>query len=483
MYGLAAEYIFGSWTHAGKVMGLAPFGDPAGLNDRPIVTLTSSGIEVDTDWLVGAPRLKFSENFENLPSATNIAAKVQAELETGMMHLCRILRARTSCKTICLTGGVALNSVFNGRLAKEGLFERVIVSPASHDAGTAIGAAAYGYRQVTGQQLRFRDDPEFLGHAYSEQEVLHVLEGCPEVDVVYLEKPIEAAAQELAAGKIVGWFEGEAEFGPRALGHRSILADPRVAGMKDRLNRRVKFRESFRPYAAAVLEECCADWFEEVVESPHMLMVAAIRPEKRNLIPAVCHVDNTCRLQTVGREYQGSLRALIEAFLATTGIPLLLNTSLNIHGQPISETPKDALDCLVRSGLDVLYCGKYRVEKRKAITTIHGIRESRAIPSASYYLVSKYEAEGEDTQLTECWIRQGSRQLVVTEKERDFLMKATGCKTVANIVSEMPGQQIEEIIACVESLLDRGILQLRADSQHGVAEGPSRDNTTEMLKR
>src|SRR5258708_6873887 len=270
MYGLAAQRIFGSWVHAGKVMGLAPYGNPLGLGEEPIVTLTENGIEVNTDWILKMPSITFNSNFEEVQTARDLAAKVQAELECSMMHLCGILHARTKCDSICVTGGVALNSVFNGRLATEGPFRNVVVSPAAHDGGTAIGAAAYGFNQVTGRQLEFQRDPEFLGRVYSEREVWEILTQYPESKVEKCTCAIQSAAPDLASGKMVGWFEGGAEFGPRALGHRSILGNPAVPEMKDMLNRRVKFRESFRPYAAGVLLEHAAARFENPPERPPM---------------------------------------------------------------------------------------------------------------------------------------------------------------------------------------------------------------------
>src|ERR1700722_1626676 len=460
MYARAALHIFGTRTAVGKVMGLAPFGDPKGIGDKPIVTLTSKGIEVDAEWLAGVPRVEFTEHFEQAPVARDIAAKVQAELEKAMMHLCRILQAKTGCKNICLTGGVALNSVFNGLLAKEGHFEHIVISPASHDAGTAIGAAAYGYKRLTGRQLQVRTDPEFLGHTYTDSEIEKACVQTPGVHVTTPDDPIMCAAQELAAGKILGWFEKEAEFGPRALGHRSILADPRGSDVKNKLNTRVKFRESFRPFAAAVLEEHQQDWFERPAASPHMLMVATVLPEKRNLIPAVVHVDNTCRLQTVNKAFPGSLRALIEVFFDLTGIPLLLNTSLNILGNPISETPQDAIDCLLMSGLDILCCGAYRLEKQ---ALGFGMTDDllHPVPTADYSLVSQYVTNKKETRMAECYVMQGTRKLRITVAEREILIRVAGNKTLGDLAQGIPNTTPDAVVKCVKSLCDRGVIYLR----------------------
>jgi carbamoyltransferase len=459
MYADAAAHIFGSRTAAGKVMGLAPFGDPTGIGNKPIVTLTSEGIEVAADWLAGIPKVDFDEHFERVPIARDIAAKVQAELENALMHLCKVLRGKTGCESMCLTGGVALNSVFNGRLAKERIFKHIVVCPASHDAGTAIGAAAFGYKKIAGTPLRFRADPEFLGHRYRDKEIMKACAQSTGVLVTRPDDSITCAARELADGKTVGWFESEAEFGPRALGHRSILADPRRTDMKVKLNSRVKFRESFRPFAAAVLEEHCEEWFDQSVTSPHMLMVAGVLPAKRELIPAVVHVDNTCRLQTVSRTFSGSLRALIEAFCSLTGVPLLLNTSLNILGQPISETPQDAIDCLVMSGLDVLYCGPYRLQKEDLPASISD-HLLQPVPTYGYSLISRYVSKGSETRMAECYVIQGVRKIRITVAEREILTRIEGSRSLAELVQRLPSAKPAAVTEIVKSLCERGILYL-----------------------
>ena len=458
MYGLAAEHVFGSWVHAGKLMGLSAFGNPGSFSPKPIVTLTDRGVEIDTDWLLDAPSVRFQEKLEHVPVARDIAAKVQAELERAMMHLCRLLRERSGCDTICLTGGVALNSVFNGRLVREGPFEHVVVTPGCSDAGTAIGAAAFGYKTLTGRRLQLRSDMEFLGREYREDDIHAALRECPGVRFQQCDDPLADVVRDLTSGKIIGWFDGRAEFGPRALGHRSILADPRVPGLKDRLNSRVKFRESFRPYAAAVLEEQCSAWFQQAVDSPHMLMVATVRPERRELIPAVLHVDDTCRLQTVGKNYPGSLRELLERFFAATATPLVLNTSLNVRGQPIAETPRDALDCLVKSGLDVLYLGRFRVESIRM--SWPELIASRPVAAGAYYLVGEYETHDHQTKLRQSWVWQGNRRIPVSADERDLLPRISGTKTVAEIASEVPHKTLDTVAESVRGLCDRGILSL-----------------------
>jgi carbamoyltransferase len=461
MYGVAAHHIFGGWEHAGKVMGLAPFGTPTGLGIGPIATQTLNSVRIDTDWIVDVPPIESSDHLEQQPLARDLAAKVQAELEAAMWHVVRRLFERTGCDTLCLTGGVALNSVFNGKLMRDGPFSHVFVTPAAHDSGTAIGAAAYGYRCQTGKVLAFGESDEFLGRCYSQAEIDSAIASCPDLAAESVTDPVEASAADLAAGRTIGWFEGGSEFGPRALGHRSLLADPRGPRTKDELNIRIKYRESFRPYAAAVLKERCSDWFEDDLDSPHMLAVSMIRSDHAQLVPAVVHVDGSCRLQTVDAQYVGSLRQVIEAFARRTGVPLLLNTSLNVHGEPISETPREALDCLLRSGLDILYCGQYRVTKRVASIMLGEDHRLVGVPAREFKLVVDYANVGGHICQTRSWAAQGGRHVQLTPLERSILLAGSDGTTVADVVSMFPDADPGEIRSGIQSLCDRGVLCLR----------------------
>jgi carbamoyltransferase len=465
MYGLAAQHVFGSWVHAGKLMGLAPFGDPEAFGDRRIVTLRPDGVDVDTEWILDVPPIGFDPRFEHNPLARNLAAKVQAELEVALWHLARLLHERTKCDTLCLSGGVALNSVFNGQLMREGPYRRVLVTPAAHDGGTAIGAAAYGYQRLTKRTLAFRGDEEMLGRTYRESEIVDAAAEYPDVVLSRVANPIRAAAEELAAGHVIGWFEGGSEFGPRALGHRSILADPRVAGMKDHLNAHIKFREGFRPYAAAVLEERCSEWFEDAFDSPHMLAVFRVRPSCADRIPAVVHVDGSCRLQTVAPDYSGSLRALIEAFYALTGVPLILNTSLNVHGEPMSEQPRDAFECVGRSGLKRLYCGGWVVQKRVHVTTGLDDADLVAVPAKEFRLVSEYRKDGERLALSKSWVDQESRRVEVSEIERRIVLAGLEEASMADMAALFPETPVDEVRRRVDALCDQGVLCLRPRTQ------------------
>jgi carbamoyltransferase len=277
----------------------------------------------------------------------DLARAAQTALEEVVLEVAGRLREQTRATHLGLSGGIFLNCVLNGRLLRETGFESVFVFPAAGDSGAAAGAAALVARMER-DELRHA----FWGDAFAQEEIDRALEGRPHRVVA---DPGGAAAEALARGSIVGWFSGRMEFGPRALGARSILADPREAGIRERVNRTVKFREDFRPFAPAVLEEAATEWFEGARPSPFMLLTFRARPEVRERIPGVVHVDGSARVQTVGREDgPAGFRRLLERFDELTGVPMVLNTSFNVRGEPIVRTPEEALAVFDRSALDVL---------------------------------------------------------------------------------------------------------------------------------
>jgi len=371
MYSAASQYIFGRWEHAGKTMGLAPYGDQRAFPD-PFIELLDDGLRIDTSWATGLPpRSAAPAHLDRV--SRDLAAKVQAELERAMLHLCDVLHAETGMTRLCISGGVGLNSVANGRIVRESPFSELFVTPAAGDAGVAIGAALYGHHRLAGGVPQWQYPNDYHGRAYRESEIRAAID---ERGSLLRHEPIDAdvadvagiadrAAEDIAAGRVVGWFEGGSEFGPRALGHRSILADPRSKDMKDRLNETVKYREPFRPYAASVLAAHVAEYFDIAIHDPFMLVVADVRPERAETIPSLCHVDGTCRIQTVRPDLGGRFRRLIERFFELTTIPMVLNTSFNIRGEPIVETPGDAIDCFLSCNIDVLYLEGHRLTKAR----------------------------------------------------------------------------------------------------------------------
>lgn len=290
----------------------------------------------------------------------DIAWALQKRLEDAVLHLAVHAHKLTKERNVCLAGGVALNATANATLLREGLFEGVFVQPAAFDAGTCIGAAlhvAHAILQIPRDRAPFQP---YLGPRYSGEELRGALGGAG-LAYRYLndEDLISKTASLLAEGKIIGWFQGRLEFGPRALGNRSILADPRRAEMRDRINETVKHREDFRPFAPAVLLEASDDYFESLPPSPFMTFVFRVRPEKREVIPAVTHIDGTARVQTVARNENPRFYDLIRSFGRQTGVPVLLNTSFNTMGEPIVCSPRDAVSCYLSTEMDGLVLGNY----------------------------------------------------------------------------------------------------------------------------
>ncbi len=292
----------------------------------------------------------------------DVAASGQKALEDVVLHLIEKLVKQTGIRRLCLAGGVSLNCSMNQKIRESGLLDELFVPPHVSDAGLSIGCALL---ESTKHKIVPRTlEHGYLGPAYTDAEILQILEDC---HATY-EKPesVEVrAAKDLAAGKIVGWFQGEMEFGPRALGNRSILADPRDDGMKDKINRLVKFREQFRPFTPSVLAERAEDFFENTVPSPYMTVTFNVKEAKKSVIPAVTHVDGTARIQTVCAQTNEKYHRLIQEFDKITGVPVLLNTSLNVMGQPIACSPRMALATFHSCGMDSLALGPYYLTKKQ----------------------------------------------------------------------------------------------------------------------
>ena len=360
LYSRVSSYIFGEWDKCGEVMGLAPFGRSDGLSS--LLHLNNGQLEVP-DWTAdfNRPWLGLEdERWEESPHREHwedLARRVQEDLEYVMLERANRLYDATGSKNLCIAGGVGLNCVTNGRIVHETPFENVWIQPAAGDDGIAIGCAYYGHLALLGQKRNFVMKNAYLGRAYDSEETKKVVKhwhprlatSCSREDDV-----VHRTAQLLAQGKVVGWFQGRSEFGPRALGNRSILADPRETRMKDHINARVKHRQSFRPFAPVVLADRAREVFEGAEESPFMLLVKKVLPAWRDKVGAIMHVDGTARVQTVRREDNPQLYDLIRDFGEITGVPVLLNTSFNVRGEPIVEEPFDAMQCFLTTGIDVL---------------------------------------------------------------------------------------------------------------------------------
>ncbi|HCP47939.1 MAG TPA: carbamoyltransferase, partial [Deltaproteobacteria bacterium] len=367
----------------GKVMGLAPYGDDTLVDRfRQILRVGQDGDQpyhLDLSWfdfyLDGPSRVsdRFLDEFgpaiaagtsDYSDHAKAVAAAAQQVTEEAILSLARHLQARTGDSQLVLAGGVAMNSVANGRLEREGPYDALWVQPSSGDGGTAVGAALWVWHSILGRSQRHQWVNDRFGPAYSPEACRAALRR----GGWSFAEPEDIASDTAAAlerGELVGWFQGPAELGARALGGRSIVADPRAAGHKDILNSRVKFREAFRPFAPSVLEDRASELFEIPSGGtvPYMQKVHPVRPEARSSLGGVTHVDGTARLQTVSRESDSLYYDLIEAFDRLTGVPAVLNTSFNVRGEPMVGTPDDAIRCWATTGLDRLVLGPCVVSK------------------------------------------------------------------------------------------------------------------------
>jgi len=359
LYSRASTYIFGDWNKCGELMGLAPYGRREQV--RHLLELTDGKLHVP-HWTTEfrQPYVMDSGGWEGSPSIRHwedLAWRVQDDTENVLLARARWLRETTGAKNLCIAGGVALNCVANGRLARESGFDNVWIQPAAGDDGIAIGCAYYGWLEILKQRRSFVMDHSYVGKPYTGKDVTTELQKFLvriQVEARRSENVCRDTARLLADQRVIGWFQDRSEFGPRALGNRSLLADPRKPEMKDILNSRVKHRQAFRPFAPIVLAERMKEVFEGDEDSPFMLIAKPVRPEWRDKIPAIVHVDGTARVQTVREATNPMLYRLLKEFEALTGVPVLINTSFNIKGEPIVETPRDAIACFLTTGVDNL---------------------------------------------------------------------------------------------------------------------------------
>jgi carbamoyltransferase len=312
--------------------------------------------------LLGEPRTPRAEFTQQ---QMDVAASLQKMLEEAEMALVQKLQRETGQTALAMAGGVALNSVFNGMILPQTEFSEIHIHPAAGDAGTALGVCYYIYHQVLGKPRTYVMHDAYTGSSFSNDDIRAELDRYG-LDYMPLDTPelASAAAEIVANGDVLGWFQGRMEWGPRALGNRSIIADPRRDDMKDILNARIKHREKFRPFAPSILQEATADYFDQAYPDPFMLKVYNVLPDKQKEIPAVTHVDGTGRLQTVSKQHAPLYWMLIDAFRAQTGTPVVLNTSFN-ENEPIVRTPAEAIDCFARTHMDALAIGNYLTVKKK----------------------------------------------------------------------------------------------------------------------
>lgn len=428
MYASVAEQIFGDLSKAGHVMGLAPFGKPS-LPPECFLRIGEKGIDYARDASV-----QFAHD-ERWPHHSRVyedlAASAQAALEVAILHLARRLWELTRNHRLCFSGGVALNAIANERLHRETPFREIFIPAAAEDSGTSVGAAFWGTRQLSVRQPRRRIRTDGLGPRY--QDIGAAIAGVPGLLALHLGDDVYAtAAGRLAQGEICGWFQNGSELGPRALGNRSILADPRSVDSRERLNSRVKHREWFRPFAPAVLNEHTDTWFETAHpgdESEFMLRIWPVRPHMRADVAAIVHVDGSSRPQTVTAEALPEFYRLIAAFYEMTGVPMLLNTSFNVDSEPIVETPEDALWCFLLTDLDFCVLSQTLVTKGEGLQALGAMR-----PTLSPTTKSAIESGDVLTPVQfVAGTRWGPQARSLASGARLFLREVDGRRTVADI--------------------------------------------------
>lgn len=364
-----------------KVMGLAPYGQPTYRRAfESLITIQEDGtFRLNLDYftfhyalsmtherlhdLLGGPPRRADEPLTQRHK--DIAASLQAVVDEVMVRLATTVHRETGLDALCMAGGVALNCVANGQILRQSPIKRLFVQPAASDAGGALGAALLAYHGLMKQPRTQGFPPPFFGPGYSEQEQEEALQRLgARYHRLERQKLLEQTCTQIEAQRVVGWFQGRLEWGPRALGHRSILGDPRNPQMRDIINLKIKFREGFRPFAPSVLAEYAPEYFELDQESPYMLLVAQVRASRRTL-PAVTHVDGSARVQTVSREFDPLYYDLIETFRQRTGTPVIINTSFNVRGEPIVLSPQQAYECFMRTDMDDLFLGPFWMKKEE----------------------------------------------------------------------------------------------------------------------
>ncbi len=383
-----------------KIMGLAPYGKPELVAEvRKLVTLKPGGTfelqleyfrhwcdDIHMEWDEGYPTLGrvYSDRLEKLLGPArkkdeplseqheNLARSLQAVYEECAFHVLNGLWERTKNPRLCLAGGCAMNSVANGKVRSHTPFEELYIQPAAGDNGTALGAAYYVWNQILGKPRSFVMEHGYWGTSYPHADLASVLSERDDEEWTY--KQTEAddeeavcriAARLIADGNVVGWFQGRMEWGARALGNRSILADPRRADMRDLINTKIKFREKFRPFAPSIMEEALDDYFVDAAPDPFMQQVYPVREDKRAILPAITHADGSGRLQTVSERTNPRYYRLIGEFAKLTGVPVVLNTSFN-ENEPIVDTPQQALDCFLRTRMDAIIVGNTIIQRQRA---------------------------------------------------------------------------------------------------------------------
>ena len=367
LYGGASQYVFGSDFTEGKLMGLAPYGRD-GVFKGDLFILKNDRVFINFDVVAKVnPKMshKYVDFWDNFQYYADLAKWVQKESEKAILYLFNSYYDMYPMKNVGYAGGLALNAVTNGKLPKNTKFENFYFQPAAGDNGLSIGCCYYGWLEVLNKEKVRHNNSTYFGKTYHDDEIEKTLkEYKDEIEVVKTADYIGETAKQIADGKVIAWFQGGSEFGPRALGHRSILGSPQILEMRDYINREIKLREEFRPFAPSILLENVKDYFDlDFDTSYYMILIGQTKERWIEKIPSVVHVDKSARIQTVTKELTPSYYALIDKFKELTGFPLLINTSFNNRGMPIVETPKEAIEFLIQSKIDILVIQDYIIKK------------------------------------------------------------------------------------------------------------------------
>eukprot|EP00180_Rhodochaete_pulchella_P003575 Plantae.Rhodophyta-Rhodochaete_pulchella.ctg6234.p1 GENE.Plantae.Rhodophyta-Rhodochaete_pulchella.ctg6234~~Plantae.Rhodophyta-Rhodochaete_pulchella.ctg6234.p1 ORF type:complete len:490 (+),score=70.41 Plantae.Rhodophyta-Rhodochaete_pulchella.ctg6234:613-2082(+) len=457
VYSRVASNIFGHWNHCGKVMGLAPWASKWNAENstgKPLMQgpLIDGSLDIDWATLAGGRVARPWHDEENKSDFAALAWSVQANLETVVLDFLSDLRRSTNATTLCFCGGVALNSTLNGRIARESGFDEILFTPFPGDEGIAVGCAMFGYQLLNGSVPDPSPLTPYLGRSYDDMDVEDALEEFSDwVVFEETEDSVDAAASLLLDHGVIGWYQGRSEVGPRALGNRSILADPRNADTRDFINSKVKRREEFRPLAPAIPEEEVSNIFvvddSEQNVSPFMSITAQVREDKMDLIPATTHVDGSARLQTVTANDNPRFYRLINAFGERSGVPVLLNTSFNVAGEPIVETPRDALVSFLSSSLP-------------CIVFEQGVVRRRSFPEGKALLESDVRAACPLLRIEETASADRSFQRILAyDGDRMVDLKNADVRRLLEIVEKMGSNEVatvrDVIQAYAEELLTR----------------------------
>lgn len=468
-YASVSQYVFGDWQASGKLMGLAPYGVPEEHGPSALVRDASSRLQFGTAWKLG---LNAPARGDDPMRFRHLAARIQADFETALLERVRAFLKETSARNLAYAGGLALNSVANEKIAALVGAPNFYVMPASSDAGIAIGAAAAGEHRLTGATVRAPVGHDFHGHPYGERDCqLAIAQYAPAVVTAPAE--IDDVADALAAGNVVGWFEGSSEFGPRALGHRSLLADPRKKEMWLHINRQIKFREDFRPFAPMVPRELANEYFELEGESPYMLRVVRVRERYRAMLGAITHVDGSARVQTVDERFVPRIHALLHAFGRRSGVAVLLNTSMNVRGEPVVETPTEAVEMLLCTHLDAMVLGATLVRRKSA-----AIEVTTRVKLAPKTLVRSTAERGTPTYEV-CARARGNKTYPLDEATYSVLAHADGQATAAELLGRhVPATARDRVMQKIVALGKLGLALHLGDEEAALA---SADDLTDLF--